>query len=537
MSRSINQESADTVYLRPEVKIEPLACGWYAWPYLVSPAQLAMNIKFRYLPLMQSFMTNPAVHAAAARDPKLFAGPFVTLLSSEVPKVKKLFDATLTRCARLIALAEGLRELDSLLQDTASGFSLNEFYQKLPQSLQGLVELTYDLNNHPSIRLHEELLYDEEISADTQEIFLAPIHERERTFFMNTPRLQSPDGMTFKMRFSDQRLDTLAAMRTRPASFKSIAGLFEVGEEDMATFRNLFTATAPQSANSREHVGNGTRVRYFGHACVLVQTANTAVLFDPTFALEQANDGRFTLGDLPEFIDYVVLTHSHQDHFCPEMLLQLRHRVGRVIIPRNNGGNLADPAMKLALRELGYRDVEIMDAFDTIAIPDGEIVSLPFAGEHCDLNIYSKHAILLAIKDRKFMFLVDSDGRDAALYSRLMRRISAVDALFLGMECEGGPLTWLYEPLLTKPINRKNNESRRLCGSDSQRAWNIWQQVKAPQVFVYAMGQEPWMRHLMGLEYAPDSIQLKESDKFIAMCTDVGIKAERLFISREIVWP
>ena len=536
MSTAVNPDSADSVYLRPEVKIEPLACGWYAWPFLVTPAQLAMNIRFRYLPLMQSFMTNPAVHAAAASDPKLFGGPFVTLSSNEVTKVKQLFDETLIRCSTLIELADDLKKLDSLLQEKANGFSLNEFYGKLPQSLQGLVELNYDINNHPTVRVLEELLYDEGISANTQEIFLTPIRERERDFFMNTPRLRSPESMTFKMRFSDKRLDTLSAMRTRPKSFKSIASLLDVPEEEMATFRGLFTSTAPQAASSQEYTGSGTRVRYFGHACVLVQTASTAILFDPTFAIEQLNDGRLTFNDLPEFIDYVVLTHSHQDHFCPEMLIQLRHRVGKVIIPRNNCGSITDPSLKLALRELGYFDVEIMDSFDTIAIPDGEIVSLPFEGEHCDLNIYSKHAILLAVKGRKFMFLVDSDGRDVELYRRLMRRISSVDALFLGMECQGGPLTWMYEALLTKPINRKNNESRRLCGADSERAWNVWQQVKAPHVFVYAMGQEPWMRHLMGLEYDADSIQLKESDKFIGLCTQAGAQAERLFISREMVW-
>jgi L-ascorbate metabolism protein UlaG (beta-lactamase superfamily) len=536
MSTAANPESADNVYLRPEVKIEPLACGWYAWTHLVPPAQLAMNIKFRFLPLMQSFMTSPAVHAAAASDPKLFAGPFVTLTSDEVPRVRQLFDETLTRCSRLITLAEDLKELDSMLQQKASGFSLNEFYEKLPQSLQGLVELTYDLNNHPTLRLIEELLYDEEISADTQEIFLGPSPDRERTFFMNTPRLPSPESMIFKMRFSDKRLDTLAATRTRPASFKSIASLFNVRDEDMDTFRHLFTSTAPQPANNREYVGTGTRVRYFGHACVLVQTADTAILLDPTFAVEHSSDGRLTFNDLPDFIDYVILTHSHQDHVCTEMLIQLRHRVGRVIIPRNNSGSIADPSLKLTLKEFGYHNVEVVDAFDTIAIPDGEIISLPFAGEHCDLNIYSKHAILLAIKGRKFMFLVDSDGRDAVLYRRLMRRISSVDALFLGMECDGAPLTWLYEALLTKPISRKNNESRRLCGANSERAWNVWQQVKAPHVFVYAMGQEPWLRHIMGLEYAADSIQLKESDKFVELCTQAGAKAERLFITREMVW-
>src|SRR5689334_14280857 len=141
---------SDIVFLRPEVKIEPLACGWYAWTHLVTPAQLAMNIKYRLLPLMQSFMSNPAVHAAAAGDPKLFGGPFVTLSGSDVPKVRQLFETTLVRCSRLITLAEDLRKLDVLLQEKASGFALGELYQKLPESLQGMIELVYDTNNHPA---------------------------------------------------------------------------------------------------------------------------------------------------------------------------------------------------------------------------------------------------------------------------------------------------------------------------------------------------------------------------------------------------
>ncbi|HEY6922764.1 MAG TPA: MBL fold metallo-hydrolase [Steroidobacteraceae bacterium] len=526
----------DAVFLRPDVRIEPLACGWYAWPHLVAPAQLAMNIKFRFLPLMQSFMANPAVHAAAASDPKLFGGPFVTLTSNEVPLVKRLFDETQVRCSDLITLANDLKTLDVLLQEKASGYSLNEFYARLPQSLQGMVELVYDINNHPAIRILEEFLYEEEISAHTQEICVMRLQDQERKFFMNTPRLRSADNLIFKMRFSDPRLDLLASMRARPASFAKMARLFDVGADDMATFKRFFTSTSPQAGSNTTYGGSGTRVRYFGHACVLVQTSEVSILFDPMVATEPRDDGRLTFIDLPERIDYVVLTHGHQDHFCPEILVQLRHRIGRVIIPRNNSGSIADPSLKLALKELGYLNVDFMDAFDSIRIPGGEIVSLPFAGEHCDLSIYSKHAVLLVTKGRKLMFLVDSDGRDPALYQRMMRRIKSVDAMFIGMECDGAPLNWLYEALLTRPVNRKNNESRRLCGADSERAWNVLQQVKAPQVFVYAMGQEPWMRHIMGLEYDADSVQLKESDKFVARCTESGIEAERLFISREIEW-
>jgi L-ascorbate metabolism protein UlaG (beta-lactamase superfamily) len=536
MPTAASQQFEEPVFLKQEVKMEPLACGWYAWPHLVAPMQLALNIKFRYLPLMQSFISNPSVHAAAASDPNLFGGPFVTLTDSAVPAVKDLFNATLDRCSSLITLAQDWRDLDTLLQDKANGYSLNEFYGKLPESLQGIIECVYDINNHPALRVFEELLHQDDISAHTQEIYLAPISERDRCFFMNTPRLRTPDSLTLRMKFSDRRLDALAATRTTPRSCNELASLFGLQGADKETFRRLFTTTPPKAAGNRDHAGDDVRVRYFGHACVLIQTSRTSILFDPMVAMEQHDDGRLTLNDLPDFIDYVVLTHCHQDHFCPEMLLQLRHRIGRIIVPRNNGGAICDPSMKLVLEQLGYERIDVMDPMDNIAVPDGEILSMPFAGEHCDLNIYTKHTIALTLKGRKFLFLIDSDGWDPVLYRRMMRRIQSVDAVFLGMECDGAPLNWLYEPLLTKPVNRRNNESRRLSGADCERAWNVWKEIKAPRVFVYAMGQEPWMRHIMGLEYEPDSIQLQESDKFVERVKQAGAQAERLYNSRELTF-
>jgi hypothetical protein len=106
--------------------------------------------------------------------------------------------------------------------------------------------------------------------------------------------------------------------------------------------------------------------------------------------------------------------------------------------------------------------------------------------------------------------------------------------MFIGMECQGAPLNWLYEPVLDQPVNRRNNESRRLSGADHERAAAICAIVAPRRVFVYAMGQEPWMRHIMGLQYSPDSIQLTESDRFVAHCQAQDIQAERLYGSREL---
>lgn len=525
----------EKVFLKPGTKFEPLVCGWYAWSHLIAPAQYAMNVAYRYIPLMQSFIMNPSVHVAATQDPKLFGGPFVSLAKSDVPRVKQLLADTQQRCAGLLTLAHDITALDRVLQEGATGFSLNDYYKRLPDSLKGLVELVYDTNNHPKLRLIEELLYDDDLSAACQEISLSTEDESERTFFMSTPRLESAQNLILKMRFQDKRLDMLAAARTQPHSLKTLLETFEVPEEQQELFASFFTSEAP-ARNEHQYFGDGVRVRYFGHACVLVQTKEVSILLDPMLAWDTNHgDQRYTFNDLPDFIDYVVLTHNHQDHCSPEVLLQLRHRVGKVIIPRNNVGCLADPSMKLILKEMGFENIEVVDAFDEIKVPGGEIISLPFPGEHVDLDIYTKHAIHIRIKGRKLLFLVDSDCWDSALYRRVVRRIgNEMDAVFIGMECFGAPLTWLYGPLLTKAISRRDDESRRLSGANFERAWNVVQEVSTPRVFVYAMGQEPWLRYIMGLEYTPESIQLQEMGAFLDKCNQAGIQAEQLNISYEM---
>ncbi|TXH70053.1 MAG: MBL fold metallo-hydrolase [Lysobacteraceae bacterium] len=524
----------DLVYLKPETKLEPLVCGWYAWPYLVAPVQFALNLHSRLLPLLESFVTNPEAHLAASSDPKMFGGPFISLSANDVEKANRLMEETKVKCADALVFAEDLKNFVSLLESDAVGFSLNGFYARLPPSLQGLVECLYDINDHARVRLFEDLVYDEKMTFGLQQICLQLIDEQQRHFFMSTPRLSGPDSTCFDMSFRDKRLDMLAKMRKNPMPFGEVVDEFAVSASEIEGFSKYFTSIPPSLNGPSEYHGDGVRMRYFCHACVLFQTDEISVLFDPMLAFETKSDGRFTIADLPERIDYVVLSHSHQDHVCPEMLIQLRHRIGRIIVPANNSGNIADPSVKLMLRELGFDNVDVLNAFEKVEITGGEILSLPFTGEHSDLDIHSKHAIFMSIKDRRLLFLIDSDGVDRMLYRRIMRRIGKVDAVFLGMECHGAPLAWMYEPLLGKPVTRKNNESRRLSGANCERALNVLAEINTPRVFVYAMGQEPWLQYMMGLKYEPDSIQLTESDKFLDHCKQHGIEGERLYYNREI---
>lgn len=521
---------SEQVYLKSSTKMEPLSARWYAWSHLISPVQHAMNMTFRHTPMFQSFIANAAVHEAASSNPKMLGGSFMELKKTDLPSVKNLFQQTQGSHGHLIRFAEALVGLDRQLQGE-KGFSLDHVYENLPANLAGLVEVSYDVNNHPGLRVLEELAYEGDLcNRATQEMSFVGIRDEERNFFLNTPRLPSESRLIVQLPFQDGRVDLLAKARTEAVSFDELVQALEIAPEQRGQFRDYFTDQPPER-NAPDFDGDGIRLRYFGHACVLIQTREVSVMIDPflTWDDDYQGDDHLCFNDLPDRIDYVFLTHNHQDHFSPELLLQLRKRIGRILVPRNNPHNVADPSMRLALRALGFDNVDVMDWMDSIAIPGGAITSVPFYGEHADLSIVSKHGMHLRLLDRTFLFLADSDCKDRALYQRVVSRLGKVDILFIGMECDGAPLTWLYGSYLSNPINRKDDGSRRLSGSDAARAQAIAEEFCCSKAYVYAMGQEPWMRFVAGLQYTPQSKQIVESNKFVQACLDSGVESERLY--------
>jgi len=526
---------SEFLYLKRSTRIEPLACRWWAWSHLVAPVPQAMNIAFRQIPLLRSFLEDSAIHVVTSEDPRLLGGPYVHLKSHDLPAVQALLESTISSCEHLVRFAQAFTELDRKLQHEAKGFSLDSYYAQLPQCLTGLVELSYDLNNRPSIRVFEEMLYDGALNNQTtQEIGFSSLEDQERDFFLNTPRLDRADRVVAPIPFNHPFFDVISASRLRPVAFDSFIDALSIPSYARERFRQFFTSEAPRR-RSPQYDGNGVRVRYFGHACVLVQTRTVSILVDPYFAWDEADETTLTFADLPDHIDYVCITHSHQDHCCPEVLLQLRNRIGTLVVPRNNTLSIADPSLKLVLRALGFSNVTVLDPLENVSFADGQITAVPFFGEHCGLDVQSKQAFFMEIQDRKLLFLADSAGVDSTFYHRLSGRISNVDALFIGMECRGAPLTWLYGPYLTSPVNRRNDDSRRLSGSDCAQAWAIVQSVGARRAYVYAMGQEPWLKFMMGLQYEPDSVQMVESDRFVQKCRQAAMEADRLYGTMEML--
>jgi L-ascorbate metabolism protein UlaG (beta-lactamase superfamily) len=525
----------DLFYLCQNIQVEPLIDRWYAWPHLIPPASAARNIAERHLKIMDSYIAAPQIHAHAAKNPKMLGGPFIDYDGKRVDEIRALRDHIKKERANLLELSVAINELDALLRESAKGHSLQPLYAKVPAILRGYVELVYDLNNHPSFRLIEPLLYRSRYyDRSQQSLLLSVISQDDRPFVLSTPRLPSPDTFQLQRPFDDDVIDELFRLKTGPQPWPRIKEMLNVPDSDDKLVRSFLTTQAPPPYIPYD--GRGVRWRYFGHACILIESQGTSMLFDPVLSYTyESGISRYTYVDLPESIDYVLITHNHQDHVLFETLLQIRHKVKTIIVPRNGGGQVQDPSLKLLLQNAGFKNVIEIAEMEQIRLGDISITGLPFFGEHADLNIQSKMAWLVRLDPHSMLFAADSCNIEPRLYEHIHREVGDVDALFLGMECDGAPLSWLYGPLLTQKMERTMDESRRLAGSNFEQGISIVDLFKCRDVYVYAMGQEPWLNYIMSIKYTEESRPIVESNRLINTCRERGITAERLFGEKEIL--
>jgi L-ascorbate metabolism protein UlaG (beta-lactamase superfamily) len=279
-------------------------------------------------------------------------------------------------------------------------------------------------------------------------------------------------------------------------------------------------------------------MRYFGHACILIETKDVSILVDPLVSYYgyHSDIAHFSDIDLPDVIDYVLITHNHQDHILFETLLPLRHKIRNIIVPRTTGGALQDPNLKLTFANAGFNNVIEIDEMEEIRFGNCVITGVPFTGEHSDLNVKAKSCYHMAIDRFSFLFVADSRVLESRLYTHVQKLLGDVDVLFLGMECDGAPLTWLYGPLLTEDLARDKDQSRRLAGSDFEKGITLVDIFHPQEVYVYAMGQEPWLEFISTVRYTEESKPIVQSDKLVAECISRGITAERLFGEKELLY-
>jgi L-ascorbate metabolism protein UlaG (beta-lactamase superfamily) len=524
-------------YTKPNLVIEPLFDRWYAWAHLISPATSAMNIVNRHLKIMNSYIQNSQIHAAAAKNPKMRGGPFVDFKEPRVEEIKALKEHTIKKHGYQIQFVEAVGELNRMLKSSARGYGMDTLYEKVPDILKGYVELVYDLNNNPSFRFFEKLLYKSKCYDETsQSIALWLTNNDERPFVLSTPRLDEPDVIHVDIPFRSQAIDMLSRMRRTPGDPEAIAEALNIKDKDRALFETFFTREEPMAYE--RYTGDKIRMRYFGHACILVETKDVSILVDPLISYHGYTTelARYSEVNLPDKLDYVIITHNHQDHILFETLLSLRHKIEYLVVPKGGNGSIQDPNLKLMFTELGFKNVVEIGEFDTLAHGNCQITGVPFIGEHSDLDIRSKICHHVRIGKYTLLFAADSCNVEPRLYHHVFNITGKVDSLFLGMECDGAPLSWLYGPLLTEDLARDMDNSRRLAGSNYTRARAMAEVFNPRELYVYAMGMEPWLEFISSIKYTDESNPIVQSNLLINECLSKNIVCERLYGEKELFY-
>ena len=217
-------------------------------------------------------------------------------------------------------------------------------------------------------------------------------------------------------------------------------------------------------------------------------------------------------------------------------MLQIRHKVDQIIVGKNIDGALQDPSLKLLLRELGFKNVYELTELEQLKIGDDiTITGVPFIGEHHDLHVGSKIAYHLKFPTISILSVADACNISPELYEKIEPIVGQTDILLLGMECDGAPISWVYGPLITKALTRDEDHSRRGRGSNFVEGINMVNRFGCKQVYVYAMGAEPWVQYILDVHYTEESRPIVQSNMLIDTCIQLGIQAERLYLEKELL--
>ena len=529
-----------TYVLKTDIIAEPLINNWYAWIYLISPLTYSRYLQ-HHIKLLESYLQAPHIHKQASTEVRLRGGTFLDLgNTAHINDVRALLEYTKNHCSNLTDLSNQIGIVhDRLKPYSIEPMGFNELYNDLPDELRGLVELVYDLQNNPSIRFVEALFYRSPYyKPELQSVLLYQQNPDERAFVLSTPRIAFEKSLKIPLPFESTFYDSFFKARQCPISLPEIKAIYlrylSTTTITFNEFMFFFTEANNHKPNVTTVKNAVVSIQYYGHACVLIQTTECTILIDPLISYENPSSDipRLSLSDLPEKIDYVLLTHSHQDHAVLETLIQIRYKINTIVVPQNNNGALQDPSLKLALQFSGFKNIHEVSELDTIQVNNGTIEAIPFFGEHADLDIRTKTAYLVTLNNESILFLADSKNLDPWIYKRLAKQFPPIDKIFIGLECEGAPLSWLYGPIMLEKLSRKTNSSRRLNGSNSQEGYYIIKDLGCKDVYIYAMGYEPWLTFISNLDKDTSTLQITEAEKLIQLCEKNGIRAELLYGSK-----
>lgn len=529
-------------YFRNDIISEPLINQWYASIVLLPPHSYARFLTQRLIPILQSYLNAPSLHLEASRQKSLSGGLFVNLEFSQFEYAKTLMEKLLFECHDLIQLSKEIEKLYYLINTKAKEiYSFENYYQIIPEPLKGFVELNYDESNYPKIKFFEPLLYKSNYYRSKFQSIL--IHKKDpdmRTFNLSTPRLNLGNDLQINLPFRSKFYDQIYSSREKGLTQNKLEKLYQQIENktfNFKRFKNFFLSEFIPSNLQSNPKNKSINLKYFGHACVLIEIGSTNILIDPLISTNTDKDNvpRFTFVDLPDELHFVLLTHAHLDHANLETLIQIRYKIGVIVVPQNSTGSIFDPSLALFLKACGFKKIISIEEFQNINFKAGEIIGIPFMGEHGNLAVQSKMSYVIKTKARSIGFFADSNNLSPELYTQVANHLNFnIDIIFLGMECEGAPVNWLYGPVLMKKLSKQQNHARRLNGSNCERAISLLKIFRCKRAYIYAMGDEPWLNFISSINFNKQSKQNQEANKLIEIGKQNHISVERLYGSQEL---
>jgi hypothetical protein len=529
--------------LSEALRVEPLVFGWPAWWCNVAPGTSSL-LAFRYqLPALKSYLRNPAAHFRAASDPKLAGGSFVGVPEKDADHIRRLLEAMEVEYRQDCAFAADWLSFNERLRSVASGQTMEPFYPEIPATLGGLVELGYDYDNRPSVSFDEGFAYRSSLySPSRQGILVRPGAANDaRPFYMSTPAVPSESSLQANVAFKDPALTNLLELDVRPEPSREKACERLTAVFPGAAAPSLWLSNSEFAPRPPWDQGRHVRVRYLGHACLLVEHAGQSILVDPLVPQGAGGDGTFGFDSLPERIDLVLITHAHPDHFDLETLVRLRSRVERIAVPRSKGVLIGDVSLKRILQELGYADVVELESGDALRLSAGargdagEIVALPFLGEHGDVLHGTKRIYWIRFGQTKLLVAADSACLDERTYARARALVGASQHVFMNIEVDGAPISWPFDALFPAKRDRKLEMTRKCRGSNVTEGLRMLETVQASNLHVYAMGLERWVQRITGPASSESSPRMVACRELLERAREKGVSSEQLHGPRDLI--
>ncbi len=298
-----------TLYrLADSTAAEALVDHWVAWPHTFSPVPYSLHMLNYQKKNLTSYVQNPEIHVKSSANPKLLGGPFVNIPLDRAAEVACMLERMDSEHGVSLQMAQDLIAFQNLLDSEANGQTLEPYYAMLPESLRGYVELLYGYNNRPIVRCIESLFYKSpHYKKQLQSLRLfTQTHDRARAYYMSTPRLPTDDSVEWAMPFAQAEIDELFKLDSLPQPLAYIREVLGLDSSDDQKLINLLTDQPLRNAEAWQ--GRGVRVRYLGHASVLIEYQGVAILIDPFIAIQPSEGGidRYSFQDFPPHIDYVL---------------------------------------------------------------------------------------------------------------------------------------------------------------------------------------------------------------------------------------